>query len=34
LKFILLLTNMENGYNYPIRIVTPMEVDYEDSNDF
>lgn len=29
-----LLTNMEDGYNYPIRIVTPMEVDYEDSNDF
>ena len=27
-----LLVNMENGYNYPIRIVTPMEVDYEDSN--
>jgi len=28
-----LLTNMKNGYNYPIRIVTPMEVDYEESND-
>lgn len=28
-----LLANMENGYNYPLRIVTPMEVDYED-NDF
>ncbi|MBI5747953.1 MAG: PIN domain nuclease [Nitrospinae bacterium] len=29
-----LLINLENGYNYPIRIVTPMEVDYEDGNDF
>jgi len=29
-----LLTNMENGYNYPIRIITPMEVDYEDNDDF
>ena len=29
-----LLTNMENGYNYPIRIATPMEVDYDDNNDF
>ncbi|MBI5892451.1 MAG: type II toxin-antitoxin system VapC family toxin [Deltaproteobacteria bacterium] len=29
-----LLTNMENGYNYPIRIVTPMEVDYEDNENF
>lgn len=28
-----LLANMENGYNYPIRIVTPMEVDYEDTID-
>ncbi len=27
-----LLVNIENGYNYPIRIVTPMEVDYEDSS--
>lgn len=27
-----LLVNMENGYNYPIRIVTPMEVDYEDNS--
>ena len=27
-----LLANMENGYNYPIRIVTPMEVDYENSD--
>lgn len=25
---------LENGYNYPIRIITPMEVDYEDDNDF
>jgi len=29
-----LLANMESGYNYPIRIVTPMEVDYEDNGDF
>jgi len=29
-----LLTNLENGYNYPIRIATPMEVDYDDDNDF
>lgn len=29
-----LVTNMENGYNYPIRIATPMEVDYEDNDDF
>ncbi|MEK6766064.1 MAG: hypothetical protein AABY49_07590 [Planctomycetota bacterium] len=28
-----LIVNIENGYNYPLRIVTPMEVDYEDSND-
>ena len=28
-----LLVNMENGYNYPLRIVTPMEADYEDSYD-
>ncbi len=28
-----LLVNMGNGYNYQIRIVTPMEVDYEDSSD-
>lgn len=28
-----LIVNIENGYNYPIRIVTPMEVDYEDSSD-
>lgn len=28
-----LIVNIEIGYNYPIRIVTPMEVDYEDSND-
>ena len=29
-----LLANMENGYNYPIRIVTPLEVDYEDNDYF
>ncbi len=28
-----LLVNIENGYNYPLRIVTPMEADYEDSYD-
>lgn len=28
-----LLVNIENGYNYPIRILTPLEVDYEDSSD-
>ncbi|MEW6419022.1 MAG: hypothetical protein AB1480_13020 [Nitrospirota bacterium] len=28
-----LLVNIENGYNYPLRIITPMEVSYEDSND-
>lgn len=27
-----LLANMENGYNYPMRILTPMEVNYEDDN--
>ncbi len=27
-----LLANMENGYNYPMRILTPMEVDYEDDS--
>lgn len=27
------IVNMENGYNYPLRILTPMEVDYEDIND-
>ena len=29
-----LITNIENGYNYPIRIITPMEVDYEDDDFF
>lgn len=28
-----LIVNIENGYNYPLRIITPMEVDYEDSID-
>lgn len=27
------IVNIENGYNYPLRILTPMEVDYEDSID-
>lgn len=27
-----LLANIENGYNYPMRILTPMEVDYEDDS--
>ena len=29
-----LSANLEQGYNYPIRIVTPMEVDYENDDDF
>lgn len=28
-----LSVNIENGYNYPIRIITPLEVNYEDGND-
>lgn len=28
-----LLVNIENGYNYPIRILTPLEVDYEECGD-
>ncbi len=30
----ILSANIEMGYNYPLRITTPMEVEYEDSNDF